>query len=205
MSPCPQLHSPNSSQHIAPVIPLKPLFFQSWIPFSVCLILSLNIVLDSVDLYATFNTIVHHIRINRMCASGFWGFGFSGSSSSGFSWAQYIRFCRHSSSADVFTVIQWVGEVLLHCLPADRCRQQTTSCKVVVLQWTLMTMGCHLLDHLESSHSPMYADCWGVKIFCFIFSRNKLNSTVDNGHPCYTPTAVQRKSLTLQFIQQNSI
>ena len=57
-------------------------------------------------------------------------------------------------------VFQWVVRVLLHCLPADQCRQQTASCKVVVLWWMLTTVGCHfllhlLLHYLQSSHSPM--------------------------------------------------
>ena len=53
--------------------------------------------------------------------------------------------------------------VLLHCLLADQCRQQITSCTVVVLWWTRTTVGCQfllhlLLHHMQSSHSSMDAE-----------------------------------------------
>ena len=72
-------------------------------------------------------------------------------------------------------VFQWVVGVFLHCLPSDRCRQQSTSCQAVVLRWTLTTVGCQfllllLLHHLRSSRSPMYAKV--SKPCAFIFSRN---------------------------------
>ena len=59
-------------------------------------------------------------------------------------------------------VFQWVAGVL-RCLPADRCRQQTTSCRTVVLRRTLTRAGCQfllhlLMHHLQSSHSTMDAE-----------------------------------------------
>ena len=41
--------------------------------------------------------------------------------------------------------------------------------------------------------------CWVVKAFCIIFSRNMLNSTGDNDHPCHTPVVVRKKSPTFPF------
>ena len=41
--------------------------------------------------------------------------------------------------------------------------------------------------------------CWGVIVFGIVFSRNILNSTGDNGHPCHTPTVVQKQSPTFPF------
>ena len=60
--------------------------------------------------------------------------------------------------AAISPVFQRVVGVLLHCLPADWCHQQTTSCKAVVLRW-ITTVGCQFfLHHQQSSRSPMDAE-----------------------------------------------
>ena len=41
----------------------------------------------------------------------------------------------------------WVVTVLLHCLPEDWYRQQTTSHKAVIFRWTPTTVRCQLLLH----------------------------------------------------------
>ena len=104
--------------------------------------------------------------------------------------------------------LQSLSAILLHRFRADRCHQQTTSCKAVVLQWTLTTVGCEfllppLLHHLQSSHSPTNSHV--VRAFFIIFSRNILNNTGDNGHPRRTPTLVQIKKRLLIIIVNQSI
>ena len=69
-------------------------------------------------------------------------------------------------------VFQWTVWVLLHCHPADRCRQQTASCKAVALWFTLTTIGCQfLLHHMQSSRSVMDAKV-SESILHYLFFRN---------------------------------
>ena len=52
----------------------------------------------------------------------------------------------------------------------------------------------------ELSANWLFSDYYrGVKVFCIIFSRNMLNSTGDNQHPCHTPTVVQKKFPSFPF------
>ena len=90
--------------------------------------------------------------------------------------------------AAVFSSLSGEVGVLPRCLPTDRSRQQTASCKAIVLRWTLTTVGCRfrlhlLLRNLQRSRSAMDAI---VQVFCIVFSRIILNTTGDNGHHCRT-------------------
>ena len=49
----------------------------------------------------------------------------------------------------------------------------------------------------SSPKQSVFDGCWGIKVFCIIFSNNTLNSIGDNGHHCCAPTVIQKKSLTL--------
>ena len=88
-----------------------------------------------------------------------------------------VRTDFHALISSSFSLaFQCVIRVLLHCLPAHRCHQQSPNCKAVVLQWTLTTVGCQfrlhlLLHHLQSSWSAIDADV--SKAFCIIFSRKR--------------------------------
>ena len=117
------------------------------------------------------------------------------------------RFCFRRSlfpcrNQQLFSpAFQWVGAVLLHCLLTDRCRQQTASCKAVVLRWTLTTVRCQLLLHLipnclQIGHPLIAAE---VSKSSAYFSKKYIKSTRNNGHTCRTPIVVRKKSPTLPF------
>ena len=99
-------------------------------------------------------------------------------------------------------VFHCVVGVLLHCRPADRCRQQTSSCTTVNIRWTVTTARCQFL-HFCTFYGTICISIvlqWMLicqSLHCIFLSRNILDGTGDIGHSHKIPIVVLQKSPTL--------